>query len=140
MFDGADLSVVYGNMSQQQMGQQPPPVAPMPELTVPKSSQSHAMPPEPPYNPPVAMYAQQPAAVVVPQDTFWDRLGQKKGDIAKLVMLALVVLLAIALDRFVTHYLTSYTAKAFLSETQELLVRLAYPLAIVVILWVVKAM
>ena len=129
MFDGADLSLVYGAGSLAGVPPPPPPpqqpIGPMPELTVPKSTQSHAMPPDPPYAPPSAMYAQQ--APVMPPDTFWDRLGQKKIEVFKLVMLAFVILLAISFDRLITYYLNAYTAKAFLTESQEFLVRLAYP-------------
>lgn len=146
MFDGADLSVVYGSSqlypqpSVPPPAPSPPPAQPMPELTVPRSTQSHAMPPDPPYTPPSAMYAQQSAAAPVPQDTFWERLSQKRSEVGKFVILAMVVLLAISIDRFVTHYVSSYVAKAFLSETQEFLVRVAYPLAVILMLWIVKAM
>ena len=156
MFDGADLSVVYGSSgggyydnpafsSQQQPPQQP--TGPMPDLTTPRSASgvsSHAMPPEPPFQPPQAMYAQQsPQAtggMLIPQETFWDRLSQKRIEVAKLALLALVVLFAISLDRFTTHYLSSYVAKAFLSETQEMMVRAAYPVAVITIIWIVKAL
>jgi hypothetical protein len=99
------------------------------------------MPPDPPYNPPAAMYAQQtPIAAPFPQETFWERMGQKRPEVGKLVMLAMVVLLAVSIDRFVTHYVSAYVAKAFLTETQEFLIRISYPLAVILLLWIIKAM
>ena len=152
MFDGADLSVVYGNSGNgyydnplQPVAQDRPPVAPMPELTVPRSTQSHAMPPDPPYSPPTDMFAQQSPkqplnSALIPQETFWDRLGHKRAEVAKLVILAFVVLFAIACDRFATHYISAYVAKAFLSETQEFFIRLAYPILIILIVWIIKSL
>ena len=52
MFDGAELSMVYGTQTTSQQAQ--------PEVNIPKSTESHATPPEPIYVPPPAMYAEQP--------------------------------------------------------------------------------
>lgn len=159
MFEGTDLSMAFGGITSGGGGMfdtptplgmvqtpsgpkalptQPPP-APMPELTIPKSTASHALPPETSYDPPEAMYGQQPKAKV-PPNSFWDRMNYKRFEVAKLVVFSLVILLAISLDRFTTHYLTQYFGQSFLTETQELLLRLAYPVVIILIIWLIKAM
>jgi hypothetical protein len=154
MFDGTDLSLAYGGASyeplpsQQALPQQmqmpaaqPPPPPPM---ELPQSTMSHSQAPDVSYAPPLAMYAQQPTQqyvpVAPPQDSLWDRISQKKVDVLKLFLLALVVLLGVSMDRVVTHYLTTYIGKAFLSDLQELVVRMSYPIIILVVIWLIKAL
>lgn len=136
MFDGTDLSVAFGASAYEPSPPPPPPVQVMPDMA------SHAQPPEIPYNPPAAMYVQQqPVAMVAPpQDSFWDKVSQKKVDVLKLFILAMVVLLGISMDRIATHYLTNYVGKAFLTETQEFLVRLSYPVVVLLVIWIIKAL
>lgn len=149
MFDGTDLSLAYGSSYDATPAFQPPVQTPPPAQAPPmepmqsnKATASHAMPPDTPYNPPNAMYGQQPAAVVPspPVESFWERMGSKKWELVKLVVLALVVLLGISLDRVTTHYMTNYISRAFLTETQEFLIRLGYPVVIILVLWIVKAL
>ena len=144
MFDGTDLSLAYGASSYEPV-QQATPVsmsAPMPPKEVaPKVTASHATAPEVAYAPPPAMYAQQsPTVLAPPTESFWERLASKKWDVVKMVVLALVVLLGITMDRLATHYMTAYISKSFLTEMQEFIVRLGYPIAIIVVLWVIKAL
>lgn len=149
MFDGTDLSLAYGSSAYDpappmsspvsSLPSAPPPQAP--SMDIPKATASHAQAPDMMYAPPMAMYAQQPMAMVqAPQDSFWDKVSSRKMDVLKLFILAMVVLLGISMDRVATHYLTTYVGKAFLSETQEFLVRLSYPVVVLVLLWFIKAM
>lgn len=149
MFDGTDLSLAYGSSydaPQMPMNtqQQLPPPAITTEPVVSKGSMSHAMPPEPVYAPPPAMYAQQsaapPASMMPPSESFWERMAGKKWEIIKLVVLALVIVLGISIDRVATHYMTTYIGQAFLTSTQEFLVRLGYPVLVILVLWIVKTM
>jgi len=156
MFDGTDLSVAYGNsfdspmQSQQQQYQnqnphqqqmqQPDPTS----LQLPKSTTSHAMAPDPSYAPPPAMYAQQSAKPPPnysgpPSDSFWDRIAGKKWEVFKLFVMSLIIMLAISMDHVAHHYMGKYIGSAFLTETQELLVRLSYPVAILLVIWMLKA-
>lgn len=145
MFDGTDLSMAYGSMYElpqatPQMAVDVPQVHHTAEHPVPKSTASHAMPPDVPYNPPPAMHAQQPYAKISHHsESFWDKLVSKKIEVVKLVVLSLVVLLGISIDKMASHYLNGYIGKAFLSDTQEVLVRLSYPIAVVLVLWIIKA-
>lgn len=138
MFDGTDLSVAFGASAYEA----PPPITPPPPppIQIPEVI-SHAQPPDIPYNPPAAMYMQQQNTMVAPpQDSFWDKLSHKKVDVLKLFILAMVVLLGISMDRIATHYLTNYVGKAFLTETQEFLVRLSYPVIVLLVIWIIKAL
>tara|TARA_B000000477_G_scaffold124441_1_gene132093 strand:- start:5311 stop:5763 length:453 start_codon:yes stop_codon:yes gene_type:complete len=72
--------------------------------------------------------------------SFWDRLNLKRPEVIKLAMFSLVILLAISLDRVGTFYITKYITENVLTETQELLLRLSYPVIIFLILWFLKAL
>lgn len=146
MFDGTDLSMAYGSMYE--MPPAPPQMAVnthiphTADLPMPKATASHAMAPqaESQYNPPPAMYAQQkPAREQPPSDNFWDKLVSKKWDVIKLVVLSLVILLGISMDKVITYYLTAYITKGYLSDSQELMARLGYPVAVLLTLWIIKA-
>jgi len=159
MFDGADLSAVYGTpsydqpMMQQQMGavpiaqptQQPQQLGANPHVAdanaYGQSTTSHATPPDVSYAPPNAMYAQklpQPKSYAA-DDSFWDKIGNKKMEVIKMFILSLVVVLGLSLDRVAGHYLDNYISKAILTNLQEVLVRVSYPVGIILVIWIVKA-
>jgi hypothetical protein len=114
-------------------------------MPIPKSTASHSVPPDAVYAPPPDMYAQQspnakPAAYSgPPKDGFWDRVAGKKWEVFKLFVMSLIVLLAISLDHVVTHYLTKYISGSFLTDIQELLVRIGYPVGVLLFIWLLKA-
>ena len=145
MFDGTDLSMAYGSIYEQAtpIQQMAPPPAPEVDLPLPKSTTSHQTPPDLPFSPPPnAMFAQQggkPVTTPVYEDGFIDKLGRKKWEVIKLLVLSLVVLLGISMDKVVNHYLTIYISKSFLTDVQEFLVRIGYPISILLILWIIKA-
>lgn len=154
LFEGTDLSMAYSGFSDQQpFNQQAPPTAPtvqsmhlppvvqQPPPQAPRQMVSVQQPNEQPYNPPEAMYVQQPAVPQVQQeDSFLDRLSAHRYDVLKVAMFAFVILLAISMDRFFNHYLSQYISQAILTTTQEVLVRVSYPVAILLVIWFVKAM
>ena len=74
-----------------------------------------------------------------PHDGFWDKIGRKKIEVLKVFVLALIIVLGISIDHISKHYLDSYISKSFLTETQEFLVRLSYPLLVILIIWIIKA-
>ncbi len=169
MFEGTDISLAYGaayDPSPQSLAApvvssnskpQPPQLAVNNVMNMPQqpvqqqmahetATTSHAQAPEVLYHPPAAMYAQQPATAPTAypvmhyeEVSFWDKLAKKRGDVLKLFMFALVILLALSLDHMAVHYLTNYISKTILTDTQELLVRLSYPIIIVLVIWVMKA-
>jgi hypothetical protein len=151
MFDGTDLSLAYGSVYDPTVPMGPavpvqqPPVEVPPPPPVPKATASHAQPPDLPYNPPAAMYTQQPGPVpkkllVTKEESMWDRISSKKMEVFKMFALSLVVLLALSMDKIASHYLTTYIGKAFLTDIQEFLVRLSYPVIVLLVLWVFKAL
>ena len=114
---------------------------PQQSTQIPKATASHAMPPDPPYNPPAEMYAQQ-TSKATPQyinDSFWDRLVTKKMEVIKFMIMGLIIVFALGIDSVSSHYLSSYITKSFLTEGQEMLVRVSYPLAVLLLIWVIKA-
>lgn len=72
--------------------------------------------------------------------SFWDRMALKRSEVIKLAIFALVIVLAIALDRIGTHYLTKYLSDNIFTEFQEFMLRLSYPVIVFIILWIVKAL
>ncbi len=72
--------------------------------------------------------------------SFWDRMAIKRTEVIKLAIFALVIVLAIAIDRIGTHYLTKYLSDNIFTEFQEFMLRLSYPVVIFLVLWIVKAL
>jgi hypothetical protein len=155
MFEGTDLSAAYGYDAAPMSGggqhvappglMANPPPPPATSLDAPRSTAPHATAPEVSYAPPQQMYAHQsaqaaPAEYAVAGDGFFDRLGRKKWEVLKLIVFSLIILLALSADNVAKHYLNSYIGASFLTATQELLVRLSYPVAVILLIWIIKAM
>ena len=64
----------------------------------------------------------------------------KRSEVIKLAIFSLVIVLAISLDRIGTHYITKYLNDNILSDMQELLLRISYPVVIFLILWIIKSL
>jgi uncharacterized membrane protein YraQ (UPF0718 family) len=146
MFDGTELSLVYGDMQEpetnmqaqyQQNGQQVP-------QQQQQQQQQNIQPPNPekhPYQQPEAIYQQQAPKIIYKehQVSFWDKLGQTKGDVFKLFLFALVILIAISFDRLIFTYLKQYIDQNTLNSTNEFIIRLAYPIGVIVVIWLLKS-
>lgn len=120
MFEAGDL---YGNFqSEQQTDSQlplPPPV--------------QQPPPEKMY------YREEPKPVIYYQgDSFFDKIATKRFEILKVFSFALIIVLAISIDRVSTHYLVQYVTNSILTGTQELLLRISYPITVLIIIWLLK--
>jgi hypothetical protein len=63
----------------------------------------------------------------------------KRFDVLKVISFALIIVFAISIDRVLTHYLTDYASETRLTTMQELLLRLSYPVTILIIIWILKA-
>jgi hypothetical protein len=70
---------------------------------------------------------------------FIDRMNVKKTEVIKLALFSLVIVLGISIDRMLTHYLSRYINDNVLTEFQEVLLRLSYPITIFLLLWIFKA-
>ena len=137
MFDGTDLNLAYGDMNQD-MNQ---------EMLLPPQVQNNK-PIKPPtvtpdinYNAQNDMYKQQEPNIIYKkyEYSFWDKLGNNKNEIYKLFLFALVILLAISIDKFLFFYIKSYLDENIINSTNEFLYRLSYPVSILVILWILKS-
>jgi hypothetical protein len=74
-----------------------------------------------------------------PEYNFLDRMNIKKTEVIKLALFSLVIVLGISIDRMLTHYLSRYINDNVLTDFQELLLRLSYPITIFLLLWIFKA-
>lgn len=70
---------------------------------------------------------------------FIDRMNLKKAEVAKLALFSFVIVLGISIDRIITHYISKYVGDNVLTDIQEFLLRLSYPIAIFLLLWIFKA-
>jgi hypothetical protein len=73
------------------------------------------------------------------ENTFWNRFVSKKYEVFKLFLFSLVIVLAIGTDKIFGHYLTKYINENILTNTQELIIRVSYPILIILVLWIFKA-
>ncbi len=158
MFEGTDLSMAYGGYNEPSMSQmyaqEMPPAPAMqsmnqapPPPKQPKVMVSVQQPNELPYQPPEAMYtqipahgSQQQAPISSYQESFFDRLSSRRIEVLKVFVFSLIILFAISMDRFFTHYLVQYISDSVLTKNQEILIRLSYPVAIILVIWFIKAM
>jgi anaerobic C4-dicarboxylate transporter len=71
--------------------------------------------------------------------SFFDRMSLKKDEVIKLAIFSLVIVLGIAFDRIGTHYISKYIEENILTDLQEFILRLCYPVIIFLTLWIVKS-
>jgi hypothetical protein len=94
----------------------------------------------PPMAPEFTPQAQRRQVAINPSYSFGDRMTMKRGEVIKLAMFSLVIVMAIALDRIGTYYLTKYLSDNIFTDFQEFMLRLSYPVVIFIILWIVKSL
>ena len=134
---------------QQSMMHNPVPVA-SEQVSIPKSTASHQVVPDVPYVVPETIYTKQNSGgnynnskvsshQMNYNESFWDRLANKKWEVFKLFVMALIIMLGLSLHGVVNHYLDKYIGSSFLTEMQEVAIRLSYPVAIILFIWIVKA-
>jgi hypothetical protein len=122
--------------------------------SVPLSSQQQSMPQQQAPSMPQPPVMQQPGSKESFQNmqeykryqssgnvhyTFWDKMSMKRSEVIKLAIFSLVIVLAISLDRISTHYITRYLSDNILTNVQEFVIRLSYPIVVFLLLWIVKA-
>lgn len=72
--------------------------------------------------------------------SFWDRMIMSRSDVIKLTAFSLVILLAISLDKIINNYLTKYLSENIFTNIQEFIIRLVYPIAVFLFLWIIKSL
>ena len=70
---------------------------------------------------------------------FFDRMNLKRSEVIKLSLFSLVIVLGISIDRMLTYYLSKYIGDNILTDFQEFLLRISYPITIFLLLWIFKA-
>lgn len=145
MFDGSDLSLAYSSYENEppQLKQQLPPVQQQQPLPVQQPPQVSVQQQQ--YNPQDAMFLnssvqqqQQQPVYKYEKESFVDRLLSKRYDVLKVISFALIIVLAISIDRFTTFHITQYIDSTILTKTNEMLFRLSYPVFILVLIWLIK--
>jgi hypothetical protein len=141
-----ELNLAYGMFQEEEPVHQPPP------------KKEYIDPSEPIYKQPVQMEPPQqhkPMQVVDTQPSykytnnskyntqsysFWDRMIISKNDVIKLAAFSLVILLGISFDKIISYYLNKYLSDNIFTTIQEFIVRLAYPIAVFLLLWIIKSL
>lgn len=116
----AQQQIAQQQMAQQQMAQQQMAQQQMMPSQVVQQPQAHAYSRKNEYN-------------------FLDRMNLKKNEVIKLALFSLVIVLGISIDRMLTYYVSKYINDNILTDFQELLLRLSYPITIFLLLWIFKA-
>lgn len=72
--------------------------------------------------------------------SFWDRMAMKRPEVIKLGVFALVIVLAISLERIGNHYLGKYLSDNIFTDFQEVILRLSYPIGVFLVIWIIKSL
>ena len=78
------------------------------------------------------------APLVPAEPGYLEMLWDRRRAVLKLCILSLVVLLAISGHATIWHYLQDYIEGTDLTNAQEVALRLAYPAAVLIVLWHIK--
>lgn len=70
---------------------------------------------------------------------YFERLGLRKRDVFKLVVLAFMVTLGISVHWISSHYVNEWLESSDFDYKQRLAIRMAYPAAILFVIWNLKA-
>jgi hypothetical protein len=138
-----DLNLVYGYPEPEQPSIKQIDIKQQPEKLHEPMQSAHISQPDVNYQQAENMYMQQDTQKnkkYQPSYSFWDRMIMKRGDVIRLSTFALVILMAIALDRMGSHYITKYLSDNVFTNVQEFIIRLSYPILIFIVLWIVKSM
>jgi len=143
-----DYQSQHQQLSQQQSQQQQQPqqlqIQPQPQPIIQPQLTTQPIMQQPMNNyymtqqPQIRKQIQMPSKV--PEYSFWDRMTMTRPDVFKLILLSFVIVLGISIEKFASHYITSYLSDNILSPIQELLFRLSYPIFIFLFIWIIKSL
>ena len=74
-----------------------------------------------------------------PEPSFFDIMWSRRRDILKLVILSMLVVFAVSLHDAINHVLKKYILENDVTEKSETMLRFAYPLVILLFIWIAKA-
>lgn len=138
-----NLAYSFNNEDDDEMNYQPPQKPPQ---QVQQSPPIQQLPPQiqqpPPQIPPQVykinhQHHQQQQRY--PEYSFWDRMVLSRGDVMKLFILSLVVVIGISIEKLGCHYMSNYITSNDLSNLQEFLVRLSLPVFVILLVWIIKS-
>lgn len=72
-------------------------------------------------------------------DSYLDKLWSKKRDITKLLVFTCIVLIALSLHSFIEFYMKHLFQTSIFSFKQQAMVKAAYPVTVLILLWNMKA-
>lgn len=161
--DYVQIDDAFGTRYTPQVDETPPPPPPIPPIqptypdsvpVLPVVGSQPASTSLGPYQPPstVQTTISPPPMVAVPQlvspgdqiqgfsePGYFAMLGMKRKDVQKLVILSLMVTLGIAIHWTTVNYYDGWLTTWGLSSRQEFLLRASYPLAVLFVMWNIKA-
>lgn len=70
---------------------------------------------------------------------YFEKMGLRRRDVMKMVVLAVMVTLGISLHWVGSHYITEWIESSDFDAKQRLAIRVAYPAIVVFVLWNLKA-
>ena len=125
----------------------PPPPPPKQTSPQPPSPQQLQQIQQPPQQIPQQVYKlnfqQQPQQSQqiqrYPEYSFWDRMVLSRREVLKLLILSIVIVIGISLEKIGYHYISNYISSNDLTSLQEFLVRLSFPLFVILLLWIIKS-
>jgi uncharacterized membrane protein (DUF485 family) len=72
------------------------------------------------------------------QPSFFDAMWAKRRELLKLLTMSLLVVIALSFHSVMEHVIKSYITENDLSSRNEVLLRFAYPLAMIMLVWFIK--
>jgi hypothetical protein len=156
MQDQTQQEIVHKStpLSQIQHGNHSIPTQPIQQQTAPMPSTKQQLPSTVPLQLPLNNEQQDPRIAVLlnelrkqqkivsnieNQNGYFDKLASKRKDVMRIIQLSLVIVLALSLHFIIDHYLKNYIKNNDLSFERELIIRALYPVAIVFVIWNMKA-
>ena len=87
----------------------------------------------------MAQQQQQQQQIDQDRPSYLDKMFSKKRELWKAVQIALIIMLALSLHFIIDHYMKMYFNNNTLSFERDLVMRLLYPIAVLFVLWNLKA-
>ena len=72
------------------------------------------------------------------QPSFFDAMWAKRRELLKLLTMSLLIVIALSFHSVMEHVIKSYITENDLTSRNEVLLRFAYPLAMIILVWFIK--
>lgn len=142
-----ELNLAYGMFQEEEPAHQPPQKKEYIDPSEPIYKQPQQIESPPQHKPiqvvdtpPSYKYTTNNSKYNTQSYSFWDRMIISRNDVMKLAAFSLVILLGISFDKILSYYLNKYLSDNIFTTIQEFIVRLAYPIAVFLVLWIIKSL